>query len=561
MQLSKQSKRNNQMNRFIKLSVMKSVFAICLIFISLMTLSCRKDFKEINTNPTEFTDASDGALYNSIVQSLLPGWNEQFYINNEILYKQTQLAALTQENWGNYPLGTEDLWNLYYSNLPTFRELQKRTDAYEPSPAVNNIKAILKITLAYKTFKLTDLFGDIPFSEAGYGYQNVNLLHPKYDKQRDIYLKLLDDLKWAADSIDTKVVVAEPYTTFAKFDLLFNGNLKMWQKFANSLRLRYAMRMSDKEPVIAGNIIKEIIENDLPVLLGYNKNQAIESLESACLWPIRSNQMGNSISWSFREHKNLRMGSNIWHQFSSTDDPGGSGIFDPRVYIFFEGDSNNLWRPYPQIPAPNTPASLGQPYLGYRDDSTSFDLKIHVNYSPFNYFIIADANYMPVILMTSAEVSFLKAEAYFRGIGVGVDKNKADDYYMDGMATSIDWWVGVSKSLRLPLSGLNFTKKNHIPTELNTMSVQMHFGSWNATTEEQKLAFIYTQRWIDAFRQPWEAFAEARRTGMTPREGDPIPYYRLPYPETEMQYNAANCLEAKNNQGGDDFTVKLWWCK
>jgi hypothetical protein len=72
--------------------------------------------------------------------------------------------------------------------MPEIRELEKRFEEYDETPSVINMKAMLKITLALKTFKVTDLFGDIPFSEAGYGFHDLSLLRPKYDSQRDIYL-------------------------------------------------------------------------------------------------------------------------------------------------------------------------------------------------------------------------------------------------------------------------------------------------------------------------------------------------------------------------------------
>ena len=100
----------------------------------ILTVSCTKDFEDINTNPHGFTNASDGSLFNSILESLQPGWDEQFYIYNEIFYKQTQLAALTKEAWGNYTIGTEDIWSKYYKTLPEIRELEKRFDSYEVSP-------------------------------------------------------------------------------------------------------------------------------------------------------------------------------------------------------------------------------------------------------------------------------------------------------------------------------------------------------------------------------------------------------------------------------------------
>jgi hypothetical protein len=528
-----------------------------LLLLLLVAASCRKDFETIDTNPQGFTNVSDGSLFNGIIQSMLPSGNEQFYINNEILYRQTQQAALTKSAWGNYTIGTEDIWQNYYRTLPSVRELQKRFDTYPSSPSLTNMEAMVKIAVAFKTFKLTDLFGYVPYSEAGYGFQNLELLHPKYDAQRDIYLSLLEDLKWAAENINDTTARVEPFVTFAGFDKLFNGNLGQWRKFANSLRLRYAMRMSAKEPVLAGEIISDIIVNDRPVLLGYDFTSPM--LESACLWPSANGFTNPSVSWSFREHNGLRMGSTIWHCLSESDSPDGSGIFDPRAYIFFEGDEKDQWKPFPQIPSEDTPSAQGIPYGSHRDSPDNYNIKNNVNYSPFNFFIIDDENYMPVILMTGAEVHFIKAEAYFRGIGVSQDKDMADVEYMNGLNASVEWWMNLSAKLRLPLSGVKFGDKISIPSNLNAASVLNHYGSWNAATDEEKLANIYAQRWIDAFRQPWEAYSEVRRTGLTPREGDPISHFRMPYPPSEVQYNSVNCNAAKAAQGGEEPSVKIWW--
>lgn len=537
---------------------MKIIKPIPFIISILILASCTKDFKEIDTNPHGFTTASDGSLFNGIIESVVLSGNEQFYINNEILYKQSQLAALTKDAWGNYTIGTEDLWKNYYDILPSVRELEKRFDSYEQTPAIINMKAMLKTVMAYKTFKLTDLFGDIPYSEAGYGFQDLKYLYPKYDSQRDIYLSLLEDLKWVDENIDPAAKEVEPFLTFKAFDKLFKGELLAWQKFANSLRLRYAMRMAEKEPDLAGNIIKTIIEEERPVLVGYNFTSA--ALEAACLWPVISGFKNTSLNWSFREHNGLRMGSNIWHQLSENDSADGRGIFDPRTYIFFEVNGDYLWKPFPQVQDATTPSAGGIPYKEHRDDAGNFNFKgENCNYSSFNYFIIRDENYMPIILMTGAEVHFIKAEAFFRGIGVAMDKDQADIEYMNGLNSSVEWWMGVSQQLRLPVSNLTFGEMVSIPSSLSAASVLNHFGSWNASTEEEKLGFIYTQRWLDAFRQPWEAYAEARRTGMTPREGEPLAHFRMPYPPSEAQYNTINWSEARTRQGGDEPGVKIWW--
>ncbi len=536
----------------------KFLLTIVLLLVVMLFTSCTKDFEEINTDPHGFTTASDGSLFNKVIESLQLGWNEQFYINNEILYKQTQQAALTKEAWGNLSIGTEEIWSNYYGALPEIRELENRFDSYDDSPGIINMKAMLKITLAMKTFKVTDLFGDMPFTEAGYGFQDLNLLHPKFDKQRDIYLSLLDDLKWADENINDTTAIVEPFTTFRGFDKLFNGDMTKWRKLANSLRMRHAMRMVEKEPVLAGDIIKDIIENDRPVFYGYDF--ITPKLESACLWPAAMGFKNESVNWSFREHNNLRMGSNIWRQISSHDSTDGSGIFDPRAYIFFETDNTNRWRAFPQLPDLNTPSSGGIPYGSHRDQAGAFQVKGETCiYSPFNYFLIRDEDYIPIIIITGAEIHFIRAEAYFRGIGVGMDKDLADIEYMNGINSSVEWWMMVAENSKLPSSGMKFPDMISIPSNLSPASVLVHFGSWNAASDEEKLQFIYTQWWLDEFRQPWEAYALARRIGITPHDGDQISHYRLPYPPSEVEYNSANWAEAIANQGGDSPDYKIWW--
>jgi len=531
------------------------------ILISLFFFSCKKDFDTINTDPHGFTTASDGSLFNSIIQSLVLSGNEQMYINNEILYRQTQQAALTKQAWGNFTLGTENMWSDYYLTLPNFRELERRFAEKPVSGEVQNMKAMLKIVLAYKTFKLTDIFGDIPFTNAGYGFQTLDYLQPKFDSQESIYKGLLEDLKWCDDNIDVTAVTQEPFPTFAVFDRLFLGDMTLWQKLANSLRLRYAMRMSDKEPELAGEIIAEIVENNRPLIRGYDFITYVG--ESACLWPAAMGFKNSSLNWSFREHQNLRMGSVIWHQLSKHDSTDGSGIFDPRAYIFFEGNNLNKWVAYPQIPGSTTPPSGGIPYGAHRDGAATFQIKGEsCIYSPFNYFIVRDEDFMPIPMFTGAETHFILAEAYLRGIGLSQDPSLADIEYMNGINASVEWWMDVASNSKLPLSGLTFPEKVTIPPNLNAASVLNVFGSWNVTTDLEKLEFIYTQRWLDAFRQPWEAYALARRTGLTPREGDPINHFRLPYPPSEAEYNSSNWALAISNQGGGDTPeFKIWWIK
>lgn len=530
------------------------VFIVGLLLLN----SCTKDFDEINSNPASFTTASDGSLFNQSVNSLKLGWNEQFYIHNEILYKQTQMAALYKEAWGNSTIGSEEIWSNYYTVLPNLRELEKRISTYPITASVNNMKAMVKIILAYKTFRMTDYFGDIPFSEAGYGFMDINKLRPKFDNQRSIYLSLLEELKWADENI-TVNANSEPLVTFKKFDKLFNGDMLMWQKLANSLRLRYSIRMFDKEPTIAGPIISDIITNQKPVLTGCNFSGSV--LEAAAIYPYKLAYKNEAKWWSFREHRNLRMGTNMWHQMSTTDAKDGSGIFDVRAFFFFETNNDKEWVAYPQYPDLNTAAEGGVVYEAQRIQDAGFNIKGDDNlFSPFNFFVVSDEDYMPEILMTGAEVHFLKAEAYMRGLGVAQSESDASNEYLSGVQASIDFWTATMAKSKLKM-GSNFNDLITVPSTLDLIFIQNVVGLWNFTSTNDKLKAIYTQTWIDLFRQPAEAYSLVRRVyGKLPRENatnDPLNYFRLTIPPSEVQYNLENY---KSAYAGKDFTTtKMWW--
>ena len=529
---------------------MKRFFAILLGAGILLFTSCEKDFEEVNRNPFAPTTTEVGPLFNGVIESLQLGWSEQFYLHNESLYGITQQAALTAAAFQNISIGTEEAWSRYYYALANVRELEKRFAEYEGDPeALNNVQACLKIILAYKTFRLTDLFGDIPFFEAGRGFEGVEFAEPAFDSQESIYKFLLEELAWAEEHIN---VLPEPvtdggeaYVSFGAFDNLLNGDMQMWRKFANSLRLRHAMRMVEKDPGYAAPILTEIIDGGLPIL---------EEEEVVALWPGNLGWLNQGVHWSFREHKKLRMGSTIWQQLSDNDNTDGSGIFDPRARIFFETNNAGEWVPFPQIPDENTEPSGGIPYQSHRD--INYPTKGASNiYSPFNYYLIRDEAYIPEIMMTAAELNFIKAEAFIRGLGVPQSTSQGEAEYTLGVFNSMQFWQNIF---------LNTPIWTNAPQELTVgelYGIINNHPKISIFTSEEKLEFIYRQRWIDAFRQPWEAFALMRRTSATPHEGDYPDFYRFSYPPSEAENNPGNWSEQVAAMGGDSPSVKIWWIK
>lgn len=542
---------------------MKKIQLILLAVAVLAIAGCRKDFDEVNKNPNGFTTASDGALFNSAVSSLKMGWNEQLYVNVSVLYKETQLGALPQVRWNNYTLGTEEIWRNYYTTLPNLRELERRWINFsEPSATAEqkNMLAMEKILLAVKTFKMTDLFGDMPFTEAGYGYQDQSKLRPAFDSQESIYKSQLQALEWAADNINPGAVTLEPFATFRPFDNLFFGDLNKWRKFANSLRLRYAMRMYDKDAAFAGPIINSIIRDDLPcfgVFPGGILNNNAYS-ESALIFPYQLGYKNESKGWSYNQSKDMRMGTNIWHVVSRHDSTDGSGIFDPRAYYFFDTNNDNKWVPYPNVPPAGATLDGGIPYEYQRD--ALYTLKGQTcMYSPFNYHLVRDMDYIPDILMTGAEVLYLRAEAYKKVAQLGLDPQKADDNFLNGLEFSLNFWQSVMNGSKLPNTGTPFSADVAVPASLGSFTVQVG-TNYFSSTDQQKMEILYAQSWLDLFLQPQEAWALARRANV-PHEGPASTVYRFPIPPTEAAYNQTNWLSTFGSASGDVMDRKMWWMR
>ena len=545
--------------------------------------SCTKGFEEMNKNPMSPTGTDIGPLFNGVVSSLCWTWDEQFYLNNEIFYPESELGALTSESWGNYSIGVDAVWNNYYLALANIHDIDKRLDEMCSATGDNEIddkvRAQLTVIEAYKTFKVTDMFGDIPYSEAGYiWYDTEGNRKPKYDSQESIYKTLLNELVWARDVLSNGSAITalgNQYYSLGAYDVMYHNDYNKWAKIANSLILRHGMRMYHKDEAFAGPILQEAFNEPVIDDYMYNGNGAF------ALWPLNVGQFGDQ-GWSFREHKNLRMGETVFAQMSKETDSIDNRIFDPRVYVFF--DTNNktagypegAWRAFPQIRDENTPTEGGTPYSSARDKNYGFKGPACL-YSPFNFYLIRDHVFVPQIMISPAEVCFIKAEMIVKGIVPGGLGMAVEELLRNGIKNSYYMW------LQLPIYGTDATYK-YIYPELQTildggdiwslsdsyasqvMNEMMYLNYDFMYDETAYLEFIYQQRWLDLFRQPNEAWNLARRTkdsgATTPTtiNHQKLVTYRLPYPQSEVTYNYDNYHEqVKKMSHGDTRETKVWW--
>ena len=569
----------------MKKNIKNILLATTAVFV-LAFSSCDRGFGEMNKNPMSPTGTDIGPLFNGVVSSLTWNSNEQFYLWNELFYAETELGALTSEAWGNTSIGVDAVWNNYYLTLANIHDIDDRLDALCESSEDNEIddkvRAQLIVIEAFKTFKITDMFGDIPYSEAGYIWFNTTENRkPKYDSQESIYKTLLNELVWARDILSNgqaKTSLGNTYYSLGSYDVMYHNDYYKWAKVANSLILRHGLRMYDKDPVFAKPILTEAFNKPVVDDYYYSGNGGF------ALWPQYLGSNFGDEGWAFREHKNLRMGETVFAQMSKPTDSVDNRIFDPRVYIFFDTNNktaeypNGAWRAYPQLRDANTPTEGGSPYSSARDKNYGFKGPACL-YSPFNFYLIRDHVFVPQMMISAAEVSFIKAEMTAKGIVPGGLGMATEEFIRKGIELSFNFW------LQLPIYGTDATYKYVYP-ELqeildggdlyslssayasNIMNEMVYSNLEFGYDEKAYLELIYQQRWLNLFRQANEAWNLARRTkdtgATTPTtiNHSKLVSYRLPYPQSEVTYNYDNYNEqVKKMEFGDTRQTKVWWMK
>lgn len=530
---------------------MKYISKIVTIAVLMTAASCKNDFEEINAPWDKPNSASTPEMFNAVVSSLPLTAGEQS-VMNAWLYPITQQAAITS---GSYPFDNAKgaLWENYYYTLANVRVLEDRISKSSDAASMTNMSAMLKTIMAYKSFKMTNYFGDMPYKEAGYAAlaadKGTGVYKAKYNTQQEIYADILANLKWSIDNFST----GSTQYNLGKYETLFNGDVAMWTKFANSLRLYIAVTVYEKDQALANTHITEALTKPL-----------LSDTDNVGIWPSKLGLSLQWREWSFSANCYLRMGSTMWSMMSASNSKDGSGIFDPRAKIFYEPNNAGEWVAYPQNPTTGTPAEGGTPYDKKR--YTAWSDKGTTNlYSPVNLYFEQDLTTIPELILTAAQVHFIKAEVYNRGLGVTANATTAKAEYEAGIKASLNMW----KSIAFNSSVWTVAKPasaTATATEISNLLTNPAVAY--AATAEAGLKQIYAQLWIDQFRQPFDAWTLQRRTGgKTPVSTVNTQYYtgnfgtynRFVYPDDELSYNAENFKAAT---GGNNLnSTKLWITK
>ena len=515
--------------------------------------SCTKKFEEINTPWNGSPAASPQQLYVGFVSNLLLTYGDQGTMNAYWYPLSQQGIVYTKPDY-SYDGGPSSEWTNFYHNLSNYKAMMRVIAAAPDSTIYTNLKAMMKTLKAYEAIRLSNYYGDMPYSQAGNAIDgNPADFSPPYDKQQSIYVASLNDLAWAVNNFsatDTKQF------SLGSQDLVLLNDIPQWIKFANSLRLRLALTIYDKDPTDATPHITDALTK--PLLTDY-------ATDNIGLYPANIPNLDlGAREFSFGQECRLRMGTTMWQMMSSNNNTDGSGIFDPRCNIFFEPNNAGQWNPFPQNPSSGT-TDGGDPYNhGIRDadwaNKNGNGTPPTVNqYSDFNYYWGRDKN-IPELFITAAEVHFMKAEIYARGLaGVSVNMTTAKTEYEAGITASVNFWTTQAMNSAVWVVNKPTALPNAAAITALLTNAKVLFNPANAVQQ------IYAQEWLDLFREPWEAWTLMRRTGnKTPMDPVNASYYtqtyggyqRVQYPSSEQTYNYKNWFA--ETAGSDLIGTKIW---
>lgn len=488
-------------------------------------MGCTKDFEEVNTNRNNPTDVTPDLLLSGIIRSTMNQQvSEAWGIGNIVVQHHAKIQFVNEDRYGwNEQNG---IWNNVYGNYRNLQNILTKVGGNESDPYYG-VSLILK---SWMFSLVTDAYGDVPYSEAGKA-KTEGLYQPVYDKQEDIYTGILADLKKANE------VLATASGTFSG-DLIYGGGssaLVKWRKLANSLRLRYLMRLSKKKNVNADMqaIVSDPVNN--PIFTGNADNAELKYLSAAPnQWPLYGSRVG-----SFDE---FRVSKTLTDRLSA--------LGDTRINVF--------GRPTQTSVANGTPQILGVPN-GLSDvDALAYNGGVQgvsrVGYT-FACLVCNDNGQAPpdpaaprALLMTYPELQFILAEARQKNM---ISTGSAETYYLNGINANFAYWQSVVPAAY----GLNVA----MPAGYLTQPGVAYTG-----TDAELLAKIALQKWIALYFNGLEAWFDWKRTGMpviTPGPANlnnnkvPVRYI---YPQSEQSLNSANRNAAVSRQGADDLNTRPW---
>lgn len=471
-----------------------------------MVGSCTGDFEELNTNPNKPTEVSPQYLLPQALQTAIDNYwgnkarNERINFDHAMSWVGYLTRNIYENEGDNYnvqPSVNIKNWEVFYADaLINYQKIIETSDAESKNPNPN-YEGIGIGMRAWGFSLLTDIWGAIPYTAALSGTANEPVYSPSYDSQQDVYAGIIADLKIANEKLD-------PAGPAIKGDIMFSGKVILWKKFFNSLRFKLLNRQAHLVSTSAAEM-QTMIDDPATYPMIESKDEIAQLKYGA----VPTNNPWNDIL--------IQQGRTDWN-ISSTLVNKLTELNDPRLPVY--AVPGNLAGGVISGHANGLPGEVGTKFLGYS--------------ATINPTVFAQTT-SPAILMSYAELLFVKAEAALEGNISG----DAQAFFEAGITAAFDQY-----GLTVPEGYID---------QVGTVSKET----------------IMTQKWIALFGQGIEAWTEYRRTGypvMPPADpqakfqNDGVLPTRLVYPSTEYSLNGSKVSEAQSLNGGpDDMKTKLWW--
>lgn len=493
----------------------------------------------------------------------------EIYRNYLYAFTQQLMGCWNTTNYGGrHTVDNNEMGRIWTSFYP--KAIKNLTDAIHRSAEdgnKKNINAILRIYRVYMMSVITDIYGDAPYSEAGLGYLK-EIYNPKYDTQEDIYNDFFTELKDAASALNA----ANDRITG---DVIYNGDVAKWIKLANSLRLRYAMRISDVAPEKARKEFEDALASEGGVLTSGSDDALIKYMDISFSFgqdsytDYRGNALSQLLFGNDPANNPSYLCSTFFNQLYNTKDPRTfmiarfyyDGLMsqtspDNRIDLTDEitgkGIAMNPCQPgaFSYDPWPQGYDSDMMKEIAKTNPSVETTMARETEPKLANNFLRGDN---PGVVMTCAEVNLLLAEASLKKWNTG---GTVEGFYSKGVRAAMDFLAD------------NYGYDRISDNDFNAYIADNGTGH----TEQQAKAAINTQAWILHFTNPAECWANVRRSGY-PRLKSPAEYgfgqyltggkdipVRLCYPTLESSYNKPGYDEALKRMGGkDSWNTHVWW--
>ncbi len=498
---------------------------------------CTKGYEELNKNRYGVSEedlAQDGLAVGGMLQQLERSviiYRDGTYLDSDyqIMYN------LCGETWCGYMAPTlsdghnagwdvNDGWHRrmftvkYEYGMAGYKAfVDKATEL-----GLENELALAKVLKVTTMHQVADYYGPIAYSQYG-GIVNL------YDPLDQVYVQFFDELDESIEILEK--VAATGAKLLEDYDLVYGGDAAKWVRFANSLRLRLAMRVSYADPALAREEAEKSLASPFGVITSNSENAVIA--EAGVRHPIYT------INVEFND-ADTQMGASLDSYLNGYNDPRMFLIAKPaadgKLHGVRPGISPSSWTNYK-----NTAAKVSSP----------------------------NASVYKICWLNAAEVAFLRAEGALKGWNMG---GTAQEFYEQGIKLSFEEWGAEGAAAYIAnTSAKPADFRDNVARAHASAPSQVTIAWSNADSDEKKLEKIATQKWIALFPNSCEAWAEYRRlhypvliapannfsNGVVNTEQG---IRRVPYPVSEQTDNPEGYASGVAALGGaDNAGVRLWW--